>query len=104
MTGQVSCLGGIEIEVVKEFAIRTNRRGQMEIRGEDYAYHVHVPGRGDLLRYDNSHDLDKFHRHEFEFGTRRQKPLQYLSREEFPTLIEVIDEVQALAGRLGLVP
>ena len=73
------------------------------MRGHRYRYHVHVPGRGDLLRYDNSHDLDEFHRHEFEFGTRRQKPLQYLSREEFPTLVEVIDEVQALAGRLGLV-
>ena len=59
-------------------------------------------GQGNLLRYDNSHAPDEFHRHEYVFPTQDQRPLETLTREEFPTLIEVIDEVQAMAERLGL--
>ena len=59
--------------------------------------HAHIPG-----RHDNSHGPDEFHRHEYVFPTEDQKPLEVLTREEFPTLIEVLDEVQAVAADLGL--
>ncbi len=88
--------------VAKDLDIRTNARNQIEVRGLSYRYHAYVPGSGNLLRYDNSHAFDEFHRHEYVFPTEDQQPLQVLAREEFPTLIEVLDEVQAMAQRLGL--
>jgi len=93
---------GLVVEVAKELAIQTGPRNQEEVRGLSYTYHAYVPGTGNLLRYDNSHSFDEFHRHEYIFPTRDQQPLQVLTREEFPTLIEVLDEVQAMAQRLGL--
>ena len=88
--------------MTKDLSIRVNARNQTEVRGLRYRYHVRVGGRGNLLRYDNSHGFDEFHRHEYVFPTEDQKPLEALTREEFPTLIEVLDEVQAMAERLGL--
>ncbi len=88
--------------MTKDLSIRVNARNQTEVRGLRYRYHVRVGGRGNLLRYDNSHGFDEFHRHEYVFPTAGQKPLETLTREEFPTLIEVLDEVQAMAERLGL--
>ena len=88
--------------MTKDLSIRVNARNQTEVRGLRYRYHVRVGGRGNLLRYDNSHGFDEFHRHEYVFPTAGQKPLETLTREEFPTLIEVLDEVQALAADLGL--
>ena len=88
--------------MTKDLSIRVNARNQTEVRGLRYRYHVRVGGRGNLLRYDNSHGFDEFHRHEYVFPTQDQRPLETLTREEFPTLIEVIDEVQAMAERLGL--
>ena len=88
--------------MTKDLSIRVNARNQTEVRGLRYRYHVRVGGRGNLLRYDNSHGFDEFHRHEYVFPTEDQRPLETLTREEFPTLIEVIDEVQALAADLGL--
>ena len=88
--------------MTKDLSIRVNARNQTEVRGLRYRYHVRVGGRGNLLRYDNSHGFDEFHRHEYVFPTEDQKPLETLTREEFPTLIEVIDEVQARAADLGL--
>ena len=88
--------------MTKDLSIRVNARNQTEVRGLRYRYHVRVGGRGNLLRYDNSHGFDEFHRHEYVFPTEDQRPLETLTREEFPTLIEVIDEVQAMAERLGL--
>ena len=88
--------------MTKDLSIRVNARNQTEVRGLRYRYHVRVGGRGNLLRYDNSHGPDEFHRHEYVFPTEDQRPLETLTREEFPTLIEVIEEVQAMAERLGL--
>ncbi len=72
------------------------------MRGYRYNYRAYVPPQRNLLRYDNSYGPDEFHRHEYDLLTQNQKPLELLSREELPTLIEVIDEVQAMAERLGL--
>ena len=88
--------------MTKALSTRVNARNQTEVRGLRYRYHVRVGGRGNLLRYDNSHGPDEFHRHEYDFETGEEKPVELLTREEFPTLIEVLDEVQAMAQRLGL--
>lgn len=90
------------VEVWKDLTIRRNARNQEEVRGLRYGYHAHLPGRGNLLRYDNSHGFGEYHRHEYDFATQEEKPVETLTREQFPTLIEVLDEVQAMALRLGL--
>ena len=102
LQGQVICEDEVVIEIEKYLTVRLNNRNQIEARGRRYRYHAHIPGRGNLLRYDNSHGFDEFHRHEYVFPTEDQRPLEVLTREEFPTLIEVIDEVQAMAADLGL--
>ena len=88
--------------MVKDLVIRANPRNETEVRGKRYGYHAYVVGRGNLLRYDNSHGFDEFHRHEYVFPTEDQRPIETLTREEFPTLIEVLDEVQSMAADLGL--
>ncbi len=102
LRGQVICAAEVVIEIEKYLTVRLNNRNQIEARGRRYRYHAHIPGRGNLLRYDNSHGFDEFHRHEYVFPTEDQRPLETLTREEFPTLIEVLDEVQAMAADLGL--
>ena len=54
------------------------------------------------VRPDSSRSRDRSSAHEYVFPTEDQKPLEVLTREEFPTLIEVLDEVQAVAADLGL--
>ena len=102
LTGQVICRGGIVIEVEKVLSVRLNARNETQVRGLSYRYLAHVQGRGNLLRYDNAHDLDEFDRHEYDFVSREQRPIEILSREELPTLIEMIAELEELADRLGL--
>lgn len=96
------CSGEVTVEVVKDLDARVNARNETEVRGTRYGYHDYIRGEGNLLRYDNSHGPDEFHRHQYLFPTQRERPVEMLTREEFPTLIEVIDEVQAMASRLGL--
>jgi hypothetical protein len=103
LIGQVVCLGGILLEVEKVYALRRARERD-EIRCTVYRYTAYVPGRGKLVRYDNTHrdKPDEFHRHVYDLNTGEQTSLTLLTREDFPVLTEVLDEVQHLAGEAGL--
>ena len=57
LRGQVICAAEVVIEIEKYLTVRLNNRNQIEARGRRYRYHAHIPGRGNLLRYDNSHGL-----------------------------------------------
>ncbi len=102
LAGQVTCRGGIVIEVEKVLAVRLNARNETQVRGLSYRYHAPAPGRGNLLRYDNAHHVDEFDRHEYDFVSHEQRPIQILGREELPTLIEIVSELDEMAGHLGL--
>ena len=105
LIGALVCEAGIVIEVEKRLALRTRRRGGEEVRTYFYNYNAYLPGRGNILRYDNAHlgAPDEYHRHEYDLATGVESSRTLLTREEFPTLIEVIDEVQRIARRAGLI-
>lgn len=103
LEGDVLCAGGIVVEVSKYYDVRL-RRGHEEIRGVQYRYTARVPGRGNVVRYDNLHleTPDEYHRHVYDLTDWAQTELQLLKRDDFPTLGEVIEEVMQLASGAGL--
>ncbi len=101
--GEVDCAAGTVIQVRKIYAVR-RRRGSEEIRGLLYRYTALVPGHGNILRYDNLHleAPDEFHRHAYDLRTWEESSRRLLTREEMPTFVEIIDEVQQIASDGGL--
>ena len=100
LAGTVVCNAGIVILVEKYLALRVHR-GVEQARAYRYSYNAYIPGRGNVLRYDNAHldAPDDYHRHEYDLATGEQLRLEILTREQFPTLIEVVDELEAIARR-----
>ncbi|MDE2903582.1 MAG: hypothetical protein OXP73_11205 [Chloroflexota bacterium] len=98
-SGLIVCRRDIEIEVDKRLDVRTvdNR---VQVRGARYRYHARVldgqAGRN-VLRYDSghSHSPGVYHRHEYDLATGEDR-LTTLSREEFPVLGEMVDELAAM--------
>ena len=103
LEGAIHCAGEVVIDVTKLLAVRASRSRE-EVRGVSYRYNAHVRGGHNILRYDNGHieSPDEFHRHEFDPLTGRERSRSTLEREEMPTLIEVVAEVERLAGGAGL--
>ena len=92
------CRGGVEINVRKLLDARV-RAGRVEVRGLKYNYHARIFGDGvgrNVLRYDSghAHTPGVFHRHEYDLETGEDR-LTMLTREEFPVLSEVVDELAA---------
>lgn len=93
------CRGGIEIEVRKLLDARL-RAGLIEVRGLKYNYHARIVegtvGRN-VLRYDSghAHTPGVFHRHKYDLETDEDH-LTMLTREEFPVLSEMVDELAAM--------
>ena len=77
-------------------------RGRLEVSTVKYSYQVRQQkGRRvqELLRYDNGHPgaPQEYHRHEYDPDTGTAA-LHVMSRDEFPTLAECLDEVAAMVG------
>ena len=76
------------------------RAGRVEVRGLKYNYHARIVegtvGRN-VLRYDSghAHTPGVFHRHEYDLETGEDR-LTTLSREAFPVLSEMVDELAAM--------
>lgn len=97
--GVLVCRGGVEIEITKLLDARV-RAGQVEVRGLKYKYHARVfeGGSGrNVLRYDSghAHTPGVYHRHEYDLENGDDR-LTTLSREEFPVLSEMVDELAAM--------
>ena len=93
------CRGGIEIEFRKLLDARL-RAGLVEVRGLKYNYHARIVGGTvgrNVLRYDSghAHTPGVYHRHEYDLATGEDR-LTTLSREEFPVLGEMVDELAAM--------
>ncbi len=68
----------------------------MQIRGKTYRYAAWVSGHHSLLRYHNTHLHDEdYHHRVFNWRTGEEVLYERLERYQFPTLSEVLDEVQA---------
>ena len=103
--GRIVCHSGIEIEVDKRLAVRSVD-GRTQVRAFKYRYHARIHGRNyersgrNVLRYDSghAHTRDVYHRHEYDAETGRDR-LTTLSREEFPVLSEMVDELAEMFPR-----
>ncbi len=101
--GDITCEGGIVVRVSKTLE---SQGGTDRVRTVHYNYNAHMPGGGNILRYDNSHlgSPDEYHRHRYDTGTWEQiGPTEIIDRDAFPTLIEMVSEVEDLVRAAGLV-
>lgn len=95
--GDLVCKGGLIIHVDNYF--ERDRRNC--VRGVEYRYQAQFadPPLRPIFRYDNGHVYtreghpDAFHKHVFSNRTSREIAVEHVGREQFPTFLEVIDEL-----------
>jgi len=95
--GDLFCYGGLVIHLDNTLEMDQHNR----VRGVDFRYQAQfqqLPLRS-IFRYDNGHvykregHLDAFHKHLFNDRTWTEIAVEHIGREQFPTLLEVIDEL-----------
>ena len=98
MEAIVYCLKDVILEVTKVF--ETKRMGpgggRLYVRAFSYRYNAWIKGKHNILRYDNSHDLDEYHGHRFNPDTGELLTRRTMPRDEFPLFAEVLDELQEI--------
>ena len=73
----------------------------LKVRGVRYRYAAWIPGGHPVLRYHNMHYYDDFYHHRvFDPHTGRRILSEQLERYQFPTLSEVIDEIEVVTRTL----
>ena len=92
--GDIFCMGSLVVEVEKYLEAREASNGQIFVRGFSYRYNAYLPGKHNVLRYDNGHDLDEYHRHVWDIETGEEIHRSIISRNELPTLGEMLDELE----------
>ena len=98
LNGQIHCRNGVVLEVTKYLETRWTRGGRLQVRCFSYRYNASIAGKHNVLRYDNGHDFDEYHRHVFDAATGQPILEQHLTRYQFPLLSEVLDELAAMFG------
>ena len=98
LNGQIHCRNGVVLEVTKYFETRWTRGGRLQVRCFSYRYNASIAGKHNVLRYDNGHDLDEYHRHVFDVTNGQPVLEEHLTRNEFPLLSEVLDELARMFG------
>lgn len=89
---------GVEVDVTKFLETRPVGKGRMQVRGFSYCYNAHIAGKHNVLRYDNNHDFEDYHRHVFDINTGSEIKRIPIKRSELPTLAEFLDELEKLMG------
>ncbi|MBI4202437.1 MAG: hypothetical protein HY532_04910 [Chloroflexi bacterium] len=100
LRGELYCHSRIVLEVEKVFELRRGgNRPQM--RGVIYKYVGYARGGNLLLKYHNLHeDPDIYIHRAYDPRIGRQLLYEELSREQFPTFTEVLDEMEQLVQLL----
>ena len=100
LRGEVYCLRGVVLTEENWLEIRYS--GQLpRVRTYSFRYAAWVPGGNAVLRYHNRHRGDSsYHHRVFDPQTGRRIFYERLQRREFPTLSEVLDEIEIVAGML----
>ena len=96
ISGQIYCQGGIVVEVEKYLETEEADNGQIFVRGFSYRYHAFLPGQHNILRYDNQHGFEEYHRHLYDINTGEELESGIITRNESPTLGEILDQLEAL--------
>ena len=96
MVGFLFCLHNVVMQVRKGLNVR-RMGGLPQVRGFSYRYVAWVQGHHALLRYHNIHlNDDDYHHRVLNWRTGEEVLYETLERHQFPTLSEVLDEVQAV--------
>ena len=96
LVGFVFCHRGIVLEVDKRLETRYIG-GLLKVRGISYRYAAWVPDGHPVLRYHNVHFYDDdYHHRVFDPRTGEEILYETLKRHQFPTLSEVIDEIEVV--------
>ncbi|HKP75072.1 MAG TPA: DUF6516 family protein [Longimicrobiaceae bacterium] len=102
--GDIHCAGGIVIEVNKRLEILAGEGAAATVQTAGYRYHVRLPGKGTIFRYDSPHPAaagvelpahhpeHHVHRYDVLSGDVRGTIEIIYDIERVPTLREVIDE------------
>jgi hypothetical protein len=93
LSGELHCKNNVVLYVDKVMETREVGKGKIQVRGLDYCYNAKLTGKYNVVRYDNDHDVDDYHKHVFDVNTGEQMARISLTREEVPTLSDVLDEL-----------
>ena len=98
LSGLVYCKRDVVLEVEKWF--ETRFRGQiLQVKGVLYRYVAWVEGGYPVLRYHNLHENDNYVHRAFNPRTGEEILYEVLTREQFPHLSDVLDEIGLLTRR-----
>lgn len=100
LLGYLYCLRGVVLEVDKHLDSRYFG-ALLKVRGVRYRYAAWIPGGHPVLRYHNMHHYDDFYHHRvFDPHTGKRIFSEQIERYQFPTLSEVIDEIEVVTRAL----
>ncbi len=94
LEGEIYCEHNVVLSITKWFETRIIGGGRLQVRCFSYRYNASILGKHNILRYDNNHDFDDYHKHKFDVRTGKPIRRESLRRNDFPTLSEVLDELE----------
>ncbi|MCI0441192.1 MAG: hypothetical protein L0177_18980 [Chloroflexi bacterium] len=99
LEGDVYCLNGVTLEVEKWFETRETNNGLLQVRGITYRYIGYVQGGNLALKYHNLHaDKSEYIHRVYDPATGDEIFYERLTREQFPIMTEVLDELEILTS------
>lgn len=99
LEGRIHCKNSVILSITKWFETRETKQGRLLIRCFAYSYNARIFNGHNILRYDNGHDLNEYHKHIFDIETGNEIDKVSLTREEFPLLHEVLDELESIINK-----
>lgn len=87
------CPNAVVLEVEKYMETR-DANGRLLVRTFSFRYNAYIKGKHNILRYDNGHDFDEYHRHVYDVQTGEQIISELLERSDFPVLSDILDELE----------
>ena len=96
LSGEIHCKDNIVLYVDKVMETRWVGKGRIQVRGLIYCYNAKITGKCNILRYDNEHEFGDYHKHTFDIATGKQVARISLSRRDFPTLSDILDELASM--------
>jgi hypothetical protein len=96
LSGIIYCKYSIVLAVEKYYETRVLRDGRLQLRCFSYRYNGSIIGKHNIIRYDNNDDFEDYHKHIFSKDTGEQTERIQLTRATFPTLSDILDELQSI--------
>lgn len=94
--GKVYCHGGVTLDIEKWFETR-RKSGRLQIRGVLYRYVAWIASGNLVVKYHNLHEKrDEYTHRAYDPVTGRELLYETLTRNQFPVLTEVLDEIGVL--------